>query len=216
MIIAEMMTKIDRDVFDYQMLLDALSDYKKPRDKITNLLSEGAIIRIKKGLYCFGDAFRREPLIREYIANLIYGPSYVSLDYALSYHNLIPERVETVTSVTTGRSREFDTPLGTFSYRILSLQRYSLGAALDGSGRTGYLMACPEKAIIDKVWCDKRFNGIRIADFSDFLFDDLRIDDEMIERLDFGRMRRIVDAYASVKIDNLLRFLENYRRIDHA
>ena len=111
---------ITREIFDYQVLTDALSDYSKPRDKITKLLAGGAIVRIKKGLYCFGEGLRRGPVSREQVANLIYGPSYVSLDYALSYHGLIPERVEVVTSVTTRRSRKFETPLGSFSYRMLN------------------------------------------------------------------------------------------------
>ena len=100
--------KIDLDVFDYQVLLDVLAGYGKPRDKITRLLMSGEIVRVKKGLYCFGEAFRRSPICREYLANLIYGPSYVSLDYALRLHGLIPERVEAVTSVTTRRSRGFE------------------------------------------------------------------------------------------------------------
>ena len=120
----DILRKIGRDTFDYQTLLDALSDYSKPRDRITRLLASGAIVRVKKGLYCFGETFRRGPVVREHLANLIYGPSYVSLDYALGYHGLIPERVERVTSVTTRRSREFVTPFGVFSYRMLS--RYPL------------------------------------------------------------------------------------------
>ncbi len=47
--------EITREVFDYQVLTDALSGYSKPRDKITKLLTGGAIVRIKKGLYCFGE-----------------------------------------------------------------------------------------------------------------------------------------------------------------
>ena len=145
--IAQIRRKIPGEVFDYQVLLEALSGYSKPRDKITRLLAGDVIIRVKKGLYCFGDAFRREPVNREYLANLIYGPSYVSLDYALSYHGLIPERVETVTSATTRRSREFDTPFGTFTFRLLNERRYAIGAILETAGKATFLMATPEKAL---------------------------------------------------------------------
>jgi len=96
---------ITREVFDYQVLPEALSGYSKPRDKITKLLASGSIVRIKKGRYCFSESLRREAISREYVANLIYGPSYVSLDYAFSYHGLIPERVNTITSVTMLRPR---------------------------------------------------------------------------------------------------------------
>ena len=117
---AKIRQQLGRDVFDYQQLTACLSYLSKPRDKINKLLGRGDIVRIRKGLYAFGGAYRREPLSRELLANLIYGPSYISLEYALSYHGLIPERVSTVTSVALGRSRKFDTPLGTFTYRSLS------------------------------------------------------------------------------------------------
>jgi predicted transcriptional regulator of viral defense system len=78
-----------REEFDYQILQDALADYSRPRDKIRNLIKKKEIIRVKKGLYVLGDGHRKRPYSRELLANLIYGPSYVSLEYALSYHGLI-------------------------------------------------------------------------------------------------------------------------------
>ena len=85
--------------------------------------------------YRRGQRFRE--ICREYLANLIYGPSYISLDYALSLHGLIPERVETITSVTTRRSRHFDTPFGTFSYRMLNGRRYAVGVLLESADQGG-------------------------------------------------------------------------------
>ena len=206
-VIAQMRRIVGGEVFDYQVLLDALSGYRKPRDKITRLLAGGEIVRLKKGLYCFGEAFRREPLSREYLANLIYGPSYVSLEYALSHYGLIPERVETVTSVTTRRSRDFDTPFGTFSYRMLKGPRYAVGAVLETAGSTSFLIASPEKALADKVWTDKRFPGTRLSDYGTYLGDDLRIDREMLGKIDHARLQAIATAYDSAKINNLVRHL---------
>ena len=206
--IASIRQKIDREVFDYQVLMGALSGYSKPRDKLTRLLAGGEVVRIKKGLYCFGEAFRREPVSREYLANLIYGPSYVSLDYALSYHALIPERVETVTSVTTQRSREFATPFGNFSYRALRGKRYAVGAVLETAGRAQFLMASAEKALVDKVWTDKRFSGQRVTDYEAYLFDDLRIDRDALSGFDDSRLRVVALAYDSPKINNLVRYLK--------
>lgn len=200
--------RIDRDVFDYQVLLDALAGYGKPRDKITRLIASGEIVRIKKGLYCFGEAFRRNPICREYLANLIYGPSYVSLDYALALHGLIPEHVETVTSVTTRRSRCFDTPLGHFSYRTLSPQRYAVGVIREVSGVMPFLVASPEKALVDKIWSDSRFKGTRISDYEAYLLDDLRIDTGALHMFDHERIDRVLQAYASPKIRNLVKCLK--------
>jgi len=102
--------RIAHEEFDYQTLLVCLKNYARPRDKISALLKKDFIIRIKKGLYIFGDEYRRSPYSREILANLMYGPSYVSLDFALQYYGLIPERVEAVTCVTTGRLAGFQRP----------------------------------------------------------------------------------------------------------
>jgi predicted transcriptional regulator of viral defense system len=214
--IAQMLRNIGGEVFDYQVLLDVLAEYRKPRDRITRLLGGGVIVRVKKGLYCFGEPFRREPLSREYLANLIYGPSYVSLEYALSHHGLIPERVETVTSVTTRRSRDFDTPFGTFSYRMLTGPRYAVGAILETVGKTSFLVASPEKALADKVWTDKRFSGLRLSDYDAYLSDDLRIDREALSRFDCSRLQVIATAYHSAKISNLVRYLKRFKEAPHA
>lgn len=214
--IAQMRRNIGGEVFDYQVLVDALAGYRKPRDRITRLLASGAIVRVKKGLYCFGEAFRKEPLSREYLANLIYGPSYVSLEYALSHHGLIPERVETVTSVTTRRSRDFDTPFGAFSYRMLNGPRYAVGAILETAGKTLFLVASPEKALADKVWTDKRFSGLRVSDYDAYLSDDLRIDREALSTFDYSRLQVIATAYDSAKINNLVRYLKRLEEAPHA
>ena len=79
--------------FDYLALMNALRDYRYPRDRVTKLLASGRIVRVKKGLYILGDELRGGPFSREILANLIYGPSYISLEYALSYHQMIPEWV---------------------------------------------------------------------------------------------------------------------------
>jgi len=214
--IGKIRAKIQGEVFDYQALLDALAGYRKPRDKTTRLLAAGEIIRIKKGLYCFGEPFRKEHISREYLANLIYGPSYISAEYALSYYGLIPERVETITSVTTRRSRNFDTPMGVFSYYMLKPSRYAVGTVFEAYGKIPYLTASPEKALVDKVWSDKRFNGLRMNDFDDYLSDDLRIDRSDLIKLDHDRLQAIAKAYGSAKINTLVRHIKRLKEKSHA
>lgn len=215
-VIAELRISVPGEVFDYQILMDALSDYSKPRDVVTRLLSQGVLVRIKKGLYCFGNAYRRGPVEREYVANLVYGPSYVSLEYALYFYDLIPERVYTVTSVTTKRSKEFDTPLGNFYYRMLSGNRYEAGFTLHSTETSSFLIATPEKALVDKVWTDSRFDGTRISGFEQYLTEDLRIDRGALLKLDRDSMMDICEAYDSAKIRNLATYLEKIWSKNHA
>jgi hypothetical protein len=192
-------------VVDYQQLTSLLRRYAKPRDRITALLAAGELIRVRKGLYVLGDRYRREPLVRELLANLIYGPSYVSLDYALSRHGLIPERVAEVTSVTTGEHRRFVTPMGVFSYRKITPRRYSEGIEWHGDGVARYLMASPEKALADKVASDRRLRRPTNAALRAYLLDDLRIDPDQLATLDLGRLDRIADAYRSHRVSVVAR-----------
>ena len=214
--IATIRDRVPQEVFDYQTLLDCLRKYRKPRDGIQRLVAAGDIVRIRKGLYAFAAPFRRQPMVREQLANLIYGPSYVSLDSALSFHGLIPERVEAVTSVTTGRSRHFDTPFGTFSYQMLSLARYATGTMWLPQEAPLFLMASPEKALADKVWMDKRFAGTRVGDFGPYLLDDLRMAPQGLRALDAARLEAVGQAYGSPKIGNLLRFLQRLKHGENA
>lgn len=193
--------EIMQEEFDYQTLMDCLKDYARPRDKISDLLIKGSIIRVKKGLYIFGDDYRRRPFSREILANLIYGPSYISLDYALQHHGLIPERIEAVTSVTTGRSRRFSTPVGLFTYRMIPLVAFRVG--MDriemGDGRA-FLMATPAKALADKLY-DLRGIGVQSQrELSDYLERDLRVDPAVLQKLNPGELETIAQGYRSQRI----------------
>ena len=190
---------IESDVFDYAQLTDVLSGYGNVRAKIGRLLASGEIIRIKKGIYIFP-----EYLV---LANMIYGPSYVSSDYALSYYGLIPERVELVTSMTTGRPRRFSTPVGNFAYFQRNAADYSTGIECMETPGGSFLMASKEKAVYDKALTDKRFDGKNIREY---LLDDLRIDEESLSGLNPDILSAL-NANSTGRQKKLVRFLEeNY------
>lgn len=212
--IQDLRQAIQEEVFDFRQLMQSLRKYAKPRDKISSLLSDGSIIRVKKGLYVFGERYRRRPWSREILANLIYGPSYVSLQYALGYYGLIPEQVQVVTSVTTSKSHTFDTPIGTFTYRSLSLHKYSVGFdQLTISPEQHFLIASPVKALADIVWTDTRFKPRKPNDFASYLHEDLRIDPQELEQIDPGLLQEITNQYGSRKIRLLQQYLQRYKTI---
>jgi predicted transcriptional regulator of viral defense system len=199
--IGEALKRIPYEEFDYQTLLDAVKGYAQPRKKISSLLAKGTIIRVKKGLYVFGESLRRRPYCRELLANLIYGPSYVSLEYALHYHGLTPERVETVTSVTCGRSRTFDTPVGMYSYRMIPLEAFCTGmdrVELD-DGRS-FLIATPEKALADRIVAERGAGITTQKELHGFLLVNLRIDPAALRGLDPARLAEIARHYRSRRV----------------
>lgn len=192
--ILDLRARIPCDVFDYRQLMDCLGDYAKPRDKIGTLLRGGDLVRIKKGLYAFSDRCRRNPLSLGLLANLIYGPSHVSLDFALAHYGLIPERVEIVTCVTTGGRRRFETPVGTFTYQPQSAARFAVGFTLTGEGTDRYFIATREKALADKMDLDRRLTVRTDEDLAKYLREDLRIDEADLCQLNVRTLRRIAAA----------------------
>lgn len=174
--ILDIRKKIPEDIFTYQQLVDCLSQYRKKRDRISEFLAREEIIRLKKGLYIFAKELRNKPVDLSIAANLIYGPSYLSCEYALSYYGLIPERVEIITSITTGKTCRFDTPLGIFTYQKREKKNYAIGVVREQSGNKGFLIASPEKALYDKVFCDQRAPCVNKVQIAEFLAEDLRFD----------------------------------------
>jgi hypothetical protein len=203
--------RIGREEFDYQALMAALSDYANPRDKVTDLLRRGDIVRVKKGIYVFGEELRRRPFSRELLANLVYGPSFVSLEFALQYHGLIPERVEALTSVTPKRPKSFDTPVGMFIYRPSPRGAFHLGMDRVEEGDVAFLIATPERALADTIR-DHRGHPLSNRDAAvSYLFEDLRIDDEAILSLQPARLEQLATALGSRKVATCAKLLRDLR-----
>lgn len=205
--------RIQTEIFDYQTLTEALKELSFPRDKITELIKKEIIIRIKKGLYIFGNRYRRYPYSRELLANLIYGPSYISLEYALHYYGFIPERSEALTSVTIGRSRKFHTPVGLFIYRKIPIRAYQTGMTrVEETNEQSFMIALPEKALADKIITERGTALASKKEIKYLLFDDLRIDPSAIQALSFDRIKMYAEHYRSRKLRQLSYFIRWFQR----
>lgn len=202
---------IDQDVFDYQTLMHLLSNYASPRDVVTRLLKSKKIIRAKQGLYIFSQTYRKEPLELAVLANMIYGPSMISLEYALAYHTLIPERVEELTSVTTGRPHQSKTPVGRFTYR--PTPTLYPGIQQVKRANQSFLIATPERALADKIRDDRHGGSIRtLNDMHHYLFDNLRIDQQGFMQMNLMDMQEIAEALHSEKIRCCASLLRKMKR----
>ena len=83
-----------------------------------------------------------------YVANKLYSPSYLSLEFALSYHGVIPETVYEITSVTTKATRQFETLGKIFSYRKIKKVAYT-GYEIQKQQELSFYIANAEKAFVD-------------------------------------------------------------------
>ena len=179
--IVEIRERIPNDIFTVLELNALLSGYQNKAAKISSMIHHRHIIPLRRGLYTFAEPLRRGLLSDGVMANSIYGPSYVSEEFALSYYGLIPETVHRVTSITLGRSRVFTNDFGVFSYRYCRSKAYSVGVGLAGDEHHRFLIASPYKALYDKVLYDRRWDG---DDPECYLEEDLRIDMEILQSQD--------------------------------
>jgi hypothetical protein len=167
------------------LILELLSDYRSPNDKISELLKSKELISVRRGLYIIGpniDLTQPEPFL---IANHLRGPSYVSLESALSYWNMIPERVYEISSVTTKTSKQYKTPVGRFGYRQLKTPYYSYGIKnIKYSPKQMILIASREKALCDKIVLTPKINLRSVKQTKELLIEDLRMDAEVLRTLD--------------------------------
>lgn len=171
-----------------------LKDYKRPNDKIHELLSKKIILSLKKGLYITGESIGGSHAPKELIANILYGPSYVSLDYALAYYGLIPESVTQISSVSTKPSKTIINSLGAFSYTHIPLPYYSFGIKqISTSAFHNYLIAQPEKALCDKIICNSGIQFRNKQDVYDLLLEDWRMEQSELKQLDLKQMRSWAD-----------------------
>ena len=171
--------------FSRHLILEMLKDYKRPNDKISELVKGGELIPLKRGLYIAGpetDLPVPEPFL---IANHLRGPSYVSVEAALSYWGLIPERVYEITSATMKTSKRYNTPLGRFHYHYLPSPYYSFGIeSIQLTPKQTALIASREKAVCDKIIITSGITLRSTRQVKDFLLEDTRMDENILRQLD--------------------------------
>ena len=94
---------------------------------------------------------RKVDIDNNVIANVLYEPSYLSLEYALNLYGTIPEAVADVTSVTTRKTMRFTNELGIFIYQKIKPQAFR-GFKKMGEGRNSFFIAEVEKAVVDFLY----------------------------------------------------------------
>lgn len=168
-----------------QVILQLLKKYKRPNDKISELVKEGKLISLKKGLYIPGPNLEIKAPEQFVIANHLLGPSYISLESAMSHWGMIPERVYETSSVTTRLSKTYKTPIGRFSFQHIPYPYYSFGIRrVEILHNQVAMVASPEKALCDKIVATAGIQLRSTGQALEFLTKDLRIETETLRSLE--------------------------------
>lgn len=187
----------------YNMIIHELHDYRSPKTKLGRLVKEGVYTPVIRGLY------ETDPNTAGYLlAGSIYGPSYLSFDFALSYYGMIPEIVHTVTCATYNKKKKriYETEFGNFIYRDVPVKAYPIGIIIKNEGDYSFQIATKEKALSDKLYSMKPISNQK--ELETVLVDDLRIDMDEVIKLDENDLREISEAYHSTNVSLLYRLVK--------
>ena len=179
-----------------------LQKYSNKNTKICREVKNGNLIKIINGLY------ETDPNVNGYLlAGSIYGPSYLSFDYALSYYGLIPEKVTAYTSATCNKKKKksYDNHFGTYLYRDVPVDVYPLGINVIEEGEYAYQIAVPEKALCDKLYTLSPIKNM--DELENVLFNDLRIDYDEFSKLNVIDIKNISNYYHSTNVNLLYRYM---------
>lgn len=163
-------------------------------------VASGEVWRVHRRLYCLADKYRRSKINPLELAQRIHGPSYVSLETALSRHGWIPEGVQAITSVAWGRSRTFDTPVGRFTFTRVPQRNFLAGVrrVVEDDG-DAYFMATPLKALADLISA-QRLDWRSGAP----VMESLRVEPESLAELTRDAFDEVEAAYASSRVGRFL------------
>ena len=196
---------------DFAAVASLFPETKYKHNKVSSLEKRGDLIRLKQGLYVTNSQISGQRLSEVLVANHLYGPSYVSLQYALRYYGLIPEQVFTVTSMTMKHSKVFHTPLARFEYVHVDDEVFPIGIkeAKTENG-SSFMIATPEKALCDLISNISHLNLRYKKEILVWLEEDLRFDMDEFFRFDTC----ILKEYAKVgkkknMINQLIKIIES-------
>jgi hypothetical protein len=177
-------------------------NYSDPIGKIHREIKKRRLIPIIKGVY-----ETDEKVPGHYLAGTIYGPSYLSFEYALSYYGLIPERVYTYTNATynKNKTKKYKNLFGLYTYRDIPKTAYPYGVSSHVENGYSYTIAIPEKALCDRLYIAPPLKSMKML--KTLIFDDLRIEEEDFNSLDFDILLILCDLYKSTNIKLLKKII---------
>lgn len=199
------------DVFGNNPVIDIrnVENYfgKLDRRRLYEWQQRGLIIRLANNFYIPAKKHIDSNALKS-IACKIYEPSYIGLQSALAWHNLIPEAVFQTTAVTTRRNKRFATPVGSFHYRSIK-REYFFGIALIDTGQTQFHISDPEKTLLDY------FHFVRGSDQRDTI-EEMRLNfEEINSTINWPRMDRYLRIISSPKLNRAAHHVKEMTRAEY-
>ena len=190
-----------------EMMLEELKMYSNPMARLSRMAKQGKCFPIVRGLY---ETDRTVP--GYLLAGSIYGPSYISFEYALSYYGIIPEAVYTITcaSFEKKKKKRYETIFGTFTYRDVPSGAFPLGLKVIQEREYFYRIAEPEKALCDTLYTMSPTANQR--ELFALLTEDLRIEETELYKLDGDKVTFLATHYHSGNVKKMAALLRRIKK----
>jgi predicted transcriptional regulator of viral defense system len=134
------------------------------RQQLNYWHNQGYIKPLAGGYYILADQAMNEMLLFM-VANKIYEPSYVSLESALAYYDVIPETVLGVISISSRKTKRYESAWGVFSYRSVKPQTMIGYQVIEKTPGIKFKIAYLEKALLDYLYLNSEIQSL--ADFEE-------------------------------------------------
>ncbi len=206
---------LSRAMVKYGRILDIkklksifLTEYtaSSAHNRINKLVHSGWLMRIKQGLYLIVNSLsgrEQNDISLRRIANILDSDSYISLAYALNYHQLFDQYSKTIVSVSKKTNKRYNFDGYLYKFSKVKKEMY-FGFTEERDDGKIIKIAEAEKALIDYLYFDKSFTGVSLV------FEKLRDNYQM---LDLDKLQDYA-ARAGTMISRKIGFLLDSALID--
>lgn len=189
-----------------KMLKEKYHNYVNVYCKINSEIKKGNLIRVVRGIY------ETNPNVSNYLlASSVCSPSYISFDFALYLYGLIPERAVNCTSATYDKRKKkvYHTSFGDYIFYDVPKNVYQYGIKIMEEGEYGFWIATPEKALCDKLYTLSPLKNLHEMEV--MIFDDLRIYEDGLYKLDMNLLKEIEENYHSTNVTLFYKFMRRLK-----
>lgn len=187
-------------VIDTSMLLAQGIDLNGLKVQLSRWELAGKLMQLRRGLYVLAGPFRKVDLFELYLASIIQKPSYISLEKAFEFHNLIPEAVRAFTCVTTKRPGRFETPLGVFDYQHIQSSLFWGYQSVMVNKQTAFV-ATAEKSLLD-------FFYLKHVPVTEEYVDEMRL--QSLGNINIKNLQTFAERFKKPKVMKAARLLMKY------
>lgn len=168
--------------------------------QLTRWAKVGKVIRLKRGIYTLPDEYRQVSFSLQWLANTLYSPSYISLEYALYWYDLIPERVTMLTSVSPLKTAKFENAQGQFYYRHLKKTLFFGFKEIEDEYGARILIATKEKALLDTIYLHRKWIAT-----PDFIEQSMRL--QQLDQLNKRLLQQYAIKFNSLKVNRSVQMI---------